>query len=136
LKAIDRVSTKLTKATAHLPGKAIEEWSIAELLQDGARFGLMRLREFASRICDETDPNAKERHGREQQLILNASTTVAKLLANEQMDAMRRKADEQHMATFIPTVDAFEAQLYGPTAVTEKRQRAKAAERAAKEPAK
>jgi hypothetical protein len=119
LKAIDRVSTELTKATEHLPGKPIEEWSIAELLQDGARHGLQRLREFASRVCDENASG--ERSAWESRLIIEASTTLAKLLANAQMEAMRRKQDDAQLSAFMATVDAFEAQLYEPTKKTAER---------------
>jgi hypothetical protein len=59
-----------------------------------------------------------------------------KLLANVQMEAMRRKQDEAQLSAFMATVDAFEAQLYGPTKKTAERQQAKAAEPAAKEPEK
>ena len=52
------------------------------------------------------------------------------------MEAMRRKQDEAQLSAFTATVDAFEAQLYGPTKKTAERPNAKAAERAAKEPAK
>jgi hypothetical protein len=49
------------------------------------------------------------------------------------MEAMKRKNDEADMAAFVKTVDAFEAQLYGPTKKTTERRQVKAAERAAKE---
>jgi hypothetical protein len=130
-KAIDRVTEDLTKATAHLPATVIGEWTIAELLADGARLGLMRLREFASRICDEG--NERARFGRlgNNGLSSRRRPHSAKLLATVQLETMRRKADEQQFSAFLATVDAFEAQLYGPTNATVERQRAKAAERPA-----
>jgi hypothetical protein len=54
------------------------------LLQDGARLGLMRLREFAMRVCIENASG--ERPARESRLIIEASTTIAKLLAKVQME--------------------------------------------------
>ena len=94
----------------------------------------MRIREFVSRSMDEGSADYRERPPWEQRLILDASSTVAKLLANVQIEAMRRKQDEAQLSAFIATVDAFEAQLYGPTKQIAERPKAKGADRAAKEP--
>ena len=45
-----------------------------------------------------------------------------------------RKQDEAQLSAFTATVDAFEAQLYGPTKQIAERPKAKGADRAAKEP--
>jgi hypothetical protein len=107
------------KVIATLPAgpsdRPIEQWTHNELLVDGARLGLIRIREFVSRSMDEGSADYRERPAWEQRLILDASTTVAKVLANVQMEAMRRKQDEAQLSAFMATVDAFETQLYGPT---------------------
>ena len=117
------------KVIATLPAgpadKPVEQWSIGELVTDTARHGVMRIRELAMRSLEQDRPLA------EQRLIFDASSTVAKLLASVEMEAMRRKQDQAAMSAFVKTVDAFEAQLYGLTEKTAERQRAKTAERPA-----
>ena len=113
--------------------KPVEQWSLGEILTDRARLGMLRLREFVSRSADEdlSDPPVAE-----QRLILEASATVAKLFAHVQMEALRVRADGRAIEELTRMADAVETQLYGPTKKTAECQRAKAAERAAKEPAK
>jgi len=57
-------------------------------LVDAARLGLMRIREFVWRSMDEGSADYRERPSSEQRLILDASSTVATLLANVQMEAI------------------------------------------------
>jgi hypothetical protein len=111
--AIDKVVPGLPEVVPS--GKALEQSTHNELLVDAARLGLLRIRELVSRSMDEAAERAKVRPSREQRLIFNASATVAKLLANVQMEAMRRKQDEAQLSACMAAVDAFEAQLCGPT---------------------
>jgi hypothetical protein len=106
------MAQKVIEALPAGPGdRPIEQWTIGELLADGARLGLMRIREFASRSLDEV--KMADRPIWEQRLIFDASSTVAKLLARVQMDAMREKSDDKvQVAALIARVGAFERQLY------------------------
>ena len=117
-RALDLVSKHLDEITQHLPAKPIDEWTIEELLADGARLGLIRLREFALRVCAEDDERAQKRPAWENRLVLEASTTMAKLLANIEAEKFRaRQSAEQHDA-LLKRVDSFEKALYNPTKKT------------------
>jgi hypothetical protein len=76
---VDKVIAGLPAAQADRP---VAEWTLNELLTDSARLGLLRIRELVSRSMDDDSADYREHSPREQRLILDASTTVAKLLAN------------------------------------------------------
>jgi hypothetical protein len=99
--------------------KPVEQWSHGEVLSDGARHGLLRLRQFAMR-----DPDNLQ--GWEQRLILQAAESVSKLYAAVEVAKLRHSEDTEDWAAYQRELDR-ERRMLGtlPETADTKRMRAR-----------
>ena len=72
--------------------KPLEKWTHGEILADGARHGLLRLREVAMRPV--------EGDAWEQKLVLQASESLTKLYAHVQVEQLRYAAEQEDWAAY------------------------------------
>jgi hypothetical protein len=79
---------QVVKALPVVPtDKPLEKWTHGEILADGARHGLLRLREVAMRPV--------EGDAWEQKLVLQASESLTKLYAHVQVEQLRHAAEQE-----------------------------------------
>ena len=84
---------QVVKALPVVPiDKPLEKWTRGEILADGARHGLLRLRQVAMRPV--------EGDAWEQKLVLQASESLTKLYAHVQVEQLRHAAEQEDWAAY------------------------------------